>query len=60
MFRNRAMPEEKKEKGFKTQGGMLSGADIRRRVICEEEIDDYLKLFVSVNGQELHKKNGNR
>jgi hypothetical protein len=38
-------PEDKKEKEFKTQGGMLSGADIRKRIIHKDDIDKYLELF---------------
>ncbi len=37
-------------------GGMLSGADIRKRIICGDEVDDYLKLFEKRNWDEIKKK----
>ena len=39
------MAEERNDKGIKTQGGMLSGADIRKRIIHKDDIDKYLELF---------------
>ena len=58
------MPEDKKEKEFKTQGGMLSGADIRSRIICREQVDDYLKLFeqrkwTEIGNETWKQVNGN-
>ena len=36
---------EEKVTNLKERGGMLSGGDIRTRIICKEEVDKYLKLF---------------
>ncbi|MGB2866488.1 MAG: hypothetical protein WBC05_24370, partial [Sedimentisphaerales bacterium] len=50
------MVEDKNNKELNSRGGMLSGVDIRRRIICKEEVDDYLKLFEKRNWDGIAKK----
>lgn len=50
------MAEDRNDKELNSRGGMLSGVDIRRRIICKEEVDEYLKLFEKRNWDGIEKK----